>query len=168
MSTHHNSSAPGPSLSQSPELFWGPWCQLSRTCSPCPPPNINRRSQDEHFFPSVEWWVGLGWGELWPNTAWQHVLRSVPWPPTFRRSSKALRSSRVIPAKAPYHGCKYSTWSGPWTELQQTFEWNEMFEKVKVYTHKIIWHYKSCEWFMQILLLLNKLKCSKKAKVLVV
>ena len=37
-------------------------------------------------------------------------------------------------------------------------------EKVKVYTHKIVWHYKSCEWFLQILQLLNKLKCSKKWK----
>ena len=37
-------------------------------------------------------------------------------------------------------------------------------EKVKVYTHKIVWHYKSCKWFLQILQLLNKLKCSKKWK----
>ena len=37
-------------------------------------------------------------------------------------------------------------------------------EKVKVYTHRIVWHYKSCEWFLQILQLLNKLKCSKKWK----
>ena len=37
-------------------------------------------------------------------------------------------------------------------------------EKVKVYTHKIVWYYKSCKWFLQILQLLNKLKCSKKWK----
>ena len=35
-------------------------------------------------------------------------------------------------------------------------------EKVKVYTHKIVWHYKSCKWFLQILQLLNKWKFSKK------
>ena len=39
-------------------------------------------------------------------------------------------------------------------------------EKVKVYIHKIVWHYKSWEWFLQILQLLNKLKCSKKWKCL--
>ena len=52
-----------------------------------------------------------------------------------------------------------------WTELQQTLEWNEMFKKVKVYAHKIGWHYKSCEWFLQILLLLHELKCSKSESV---
>ena len=53
-------------------------------------------------------WVWV-WGELWLIAAWQPTLRIVPWPPTFRRSSKALRSSGVIPRKNPLHSCKYAT-----------------------------------------------------------
>ena len=37
------------------------------------------------------------------------LLRIVPWTPTFVLSSKASPSGEVIPAKNPFHGCKYST-----------------------------------------------------------
>ena len=45
------------------------------------------------------------------------LLRIVPWPPTFARSSKALRSSRVIPAKNPFLSCKYSTGREPYNTI---------------------------------------------------
>ena len=54
-------------------------------------------------------WLWDGMGVTMAHYCIQHVQRIVPWPPTFMRSSKALLSSRVIPAKNPYHGCKYST-----------------------------------------------------------
>ena len=57
-------------------------------------------------------WNYLGWVGLGLTVAQRCIaplLRIVPWPPTFARSSKALRSSRVIPANNPFHSCKYST-----------------------------------------------------------
>ena len=51
--------------------------------------------------------VGLG-GTMaqWCITPCSEVYSLAP---TFTRSSKALRSSRVIPANNPFHSCKYST-----------------------------------------------------------
>ena len=52
-------------------------------------------------------WVGLGCAMAqWCITPCSEVYSLAP---TFARSSKALRSSRVIPANNPFHSCKYST-----------------------------------------------------------
>ena len=56
---------------------------------------------------SVMGWVGLGGAMAqWCITPCSEVYSLAP---TFARSSKALRSSRVTPANNPFHSCKYST-----------------------------------------------------------
>ena len=70
----------------------------------------------------------LGWVGLWLMNALHPSLRIVPWP-TFRRSSKALRSSRVIPAKNSLHGCKYSTGDSRtvWSECYYNWQLRKAF-----------------------------------------
>ena len=55
-------------------------------------------------------WVGLG------GTMAHHCITACSeecsLASTFARRSKALRSSKVIPANTPFHGCKYSTGTG--------------------------------------------------------
>ena len=84
--------------------------------------------------------------------------------PTARRSSHCSRTPSSATATPP--PSNVSVLQQP-SHLQYCCKGNfpaSTTEKVKVYTHKIVWHYKSCEWFLQILQLLIKLKCSKKWK----
>ena len=61
------------------------------------------------FYESYSWdgWDGMGMTMAqWCITPCSKVYSLAS---TFARSSKALRSSKVIPANNPFHSCKYST-----------------------------------------------------------
>ena len=88
--------------------------------------------------------------------------------PTARRSSHCSRTpSSATATPPPYNVSVLQQPSHLQIVVQYCCKGNfpaSTTEKVKVYTHKIVWHYKSCKWFLRILQLLTRLKCSKKWK----
>ena len=72
------------------------WCYALLSQSP-PQPN-----------PTQDWvkWKGkylvssgLGWGGLWLDSVWHHILRIVPWPPPSRTAARPRDSAKLFQRK---------------------------------------------------------------------